>query len=64
MVSFLGYLIITQITYFSDTLFSPTFPTFIFFIVSLVVASVFMDVLGNTNDSVLMCHLIEKEFGQ
>jgi hypothetical protein len=61
LCSFLGYVIITSIPYFSDPLFSPTFPTVIFFIVSLVIASAFMDVLGNTNDSVLMCYLIGKE---
>ena len=64
LCSFFGYLLLTMVNYFSDQLFSPTFPTFIMFLTSLVVASIFMDVLGNTNDSVLMCYLIGKELNQ
>lgn len=60
IASTIGYFVITGISYYSDALFSPTMPTLIFFIVSLTIASVFMDVLGNTSDSVLMCHLIER----
>lgn len=63
LCSFAGYALITGVPYFSDALFSPTFPTFIFFLASLLVAAIFMDVLGNTSDSVLMCYLIAQELG-
>lgn len=58
IASTIGYFVITGFSYFSDTLFSPTMPTLVFFLVSLTIASVFMDVLGNTSDCVLICHLL------
>jgi len=60
-----GYLMITQISYFSDNIYSPFMPTLvifqiiqIFFVISFVISSLFMDVFGIGSDTLLLCYCL------
>jgi hypothetical protein len=57
----LGYVIITQIDYYSDNIISPVLPTCGFLIISLVIGSLFMNVYGMAVDSILLCYIADSE---
>lgn len=59
LCTLLGYLLITNIEQYSENIYSPFMPTVIFFVVSYVVASLFMDVFGIGSDTLLMCYCLE-----
>lgn len=63
-----GYLMITQISYFSENIYSPFMPTLviflllqIFFVISFVISSLFMDVFGIGSDTLLLCYCLEMD---
>ncbi len=56
--TFIGYILITEIHYFAENLYSPFMPTLMFFIISYVVSSLFMDVFGTGADTLLLCYCI------
>lgn len=57
----IGYLILTQISYFADNIVSPVVPTLGFLIISFVIGSLFMNVYGMAVDSILLCYIADSE---
>lgn len=55
----MGFYMITGINQFADNLFEPILPCVIFAIISYVVSSLFMDILGISADTLLYCYSIE-----
>lgn len=54
----MGFYMITGIEMFADNLFEPILPCVIFAVISYVVSSLFMDVLGISADTLLYCYSI------
>jgi hypothetical protein len=59
--TFAGYLMISHIESISESIYSPFVPTVIFFVVSFVVGSLFMDVFAVGADTILLCYCLEMD---
>lgn len=55
----MGFYMITGIPMFKDNLFEPILPCIMFVVISYVISSLFMDVLGISADTLLYCYSIE-----
>lgn len=69
LCTFSGYLMITNIETFSLNIYSPFVPTIvifydirqIFFVISFVIGSLFMDVFAIGSDTILLCYCLEMD---
>lgn len=61
ITTFLGYLVVTNYQYYKDRLYSPIIPCIFFFIIGLVVGSIFMAVYGLAADAIMLCYFVDKE---
>jgi choline transporter-like protein 2/4/5 len=52
---------ISHIESISESIYSPFVPTVIFFVVSFVVGSLFMDVFAVGADTILLCYCLEMD---
>lgn len=52
-VTFIGYLLITNMSYYSDELYSPIGPCIIYFLIGYVIGVLFMSVWAMSCDAVL-----------
>ena len=52
---------ISHIESLSENIYSPFVPTIIFFVISFVVASLFMDVFAVGSDTILLCYCLEMD---
>ncbi|EGR30686.1 solute carrier family 44 protein member 2, putative, partial [Ichthyophthirius multifiliis] len=59
-----GYIIIMNVKYFNDKIFSHLFVCFVFFVISYTVGSIFMNIYGMASDSLLICLLSDKELNK
>lgn len=57
----IGYYIITSAEPYKSHIFSPAFPTILFFIISFVIGYLFMNVYGMAGDTLLFCLCVDKE---
>jgi len=56
----IGYLIISNFSPYTETLYSPFVPTIFFFINGIIVGSVFMSVYGLSADTIMFCYFVER----
>jgi Plasma-membrane choline transporter len=56
-----GYIVITNADYYAENLYSPVIPCIFFFLVSLLVGSIFMSVYGLAADAIMVCFFVEKD---
>lgn len=56
-----GYIIVTNADYYKQQLYSPVIPCIFFFLVSLLVGSIFMSVYGLAADAIMVCFFVEKD---
>ena len=61
---FIGYLVITKVSYFSDNLNSPVLPTFVMGMVGLIIGLVSMNVYGMSSDALMHSFLLDEELNK
>lgn len=61
ITTFCGYLVITNYSYYVEVLYSPVIPCIFFFIIGLLVGSIFMAVYGLAADSIMLSYFVDKE---
>ena len=61
LTTFMGYLVITNNSIYVEKLYSPLIPCVFFFIIGLVVGSIFMAVYGLSADAIMCCFLVDKD---
>lgn len=59
--TFLGYLVVTNNSIYVEKLYSPLIPCIFFFIIGLVVGSIFMAVYGLAADAIMCSFLVDKD---
>ncbi|KAM3144620.1 hypothetical protein pb186bvf_003227 [Paramecium bursaria] len=57
----IGFVMITQIPAYSETITSPLFPTLFFLFIALIIGSLFMNIYGMATDTILLCYLADVE---
>ncbi|KAL4476085.1 hypothetical protein ABPG74_009818 [Tetrahymena malaccensis] len=60
----MGYLIITNMTTYSEKIYSAGVPTFLFVVIAFCISSVFMSIYGMAADTLLMCLCSDKEINR
>ena len=61
---FIGYIVITKVSYFSDNLNSPVLPTFVMGMVGFIIGMVSMNVYGMSSDALMHCFLLDEELNK
>lgn len=56
-----GYIAVTRYDYYVKNLYSPLIPCVFFFLIGLVIGSIFMSVYGLAADAILLCYLVDKD---
>jgi hypothetical protein len=59
--TFIGYIIITHSDMYEDKLHSPVFPVIMYFIISYVIAGLFMSIYSVACDAIMHCYLVDEE---
>jgi len=57
----LGYIILTQVDYYSTRLYSALMPAFIMLCIGFAVGALFMSVYGMAADTILQCYILTKD---
>ena len=60
----IGYVMLTEIDYFSNDIISPIIPTMGFLITSFTIGSLFMNVYGMAIDTILLCYIVDMELNR
>jgi solute carrier family 44 (choline transporter-like protein), member 2/4/5 len=59
--SYIGYMLITRVSTWKDSIHSPIFPTVVFILLSYSISGLFMSVYGMACDTILQCFLADEE---
>ena len=59
-----GYVIITEVTKYSEKLNSPLLPTLVFILTGYVIGSIFISIYGNACDALMHCFLVDCEINR
>lgn len=61
LTTFAGYIVVSVNSTYKEKLYSPLIPCVFFFIIGMLVGTIFMAVYGLAADAIMLCYLVDKD---